>query len=134
MNRIILTFDGYWAEANKNDIPKKSGIYCVYACRYYCGEWYLDRLLYIGESINVNARLQHHEKLSKWHSALKSGEEIRYSFAPVNSDDRERAEAALIYQHKPPKNEQSTSGFDYSETEIQILGETGLLVSRFVVP
>lgn len=29
-----LTFDGYWLEANKGSIPKKSGVYCVYECTY----------------------------------------------------------------------------------------------------
>ena len=34
MKKINLDFDGYWREINKNSIPSKSGVYCVYSCVY----------------------------------------------------------------------------------------------------
>lgn len=31
---INLNFDGYWREIYQSEIPKKSGIYAVYICKY----------------------------------------------------------------------------------------------------
>ena len=35
MKKITLDFDGYWREANKDSIPRQSGIYCVYTVDLY---------------------------------------------------------------------------------------------------
>lgn len=52
MKKINLDFDGYWREINKNSIPSKSGVYCVYSCVYNSSNKTvsLKKLLYIGES------------------------------------------------------------------------------------
>lgn len=63
-----IEFDGYWREPNKGSIPAKSGIYCVYSCLYDASAKTVDlkKLIYIGESDNVNERVANHEKLADW--------------------------------------------------------------------
>lgn len=39
MKTITLNFRGYWIEATKGSIPKKSGVYCVYAGTYKGKRW-----------------------------------------------------------------------------------------------
>ena len=51
MKKITLDFDGYWKEANKDSIPRQSGIYCVYTCTYNATEHTVSikKMLYIGD-------------------------------------------------------------------------------------
>lgn len=60
MKKITLDFDGYWREANKDSIPRQSGIYCVYTCTYNATEHTVSikKMLYIGESTNVHDRTE----------------------------------------------------------------------------
>lgn len=135
MKTISLNFDGYWSDDYKSSIPNSSGIYCVYSCFCNPSERTVDlhRVLYIGESENVQERLQNHEKFPKWCNYLKNGESICYSFAPINSNDRERAEAALIYKIKPPCNTEHSKQFAYLTTEMIVTGKNSLLPVRFIV-
>ena len=135
MVTISLNFDGYWREVNKKVIPSKSGIYCVYACTYNqdAKNVTIHKLLYIGESHNVNDRIDNHERLSDWKNALGKNQTLCYSFAPATNPDRERAEAALIYKHKPPMNDEYVKGFTYNDTSIILSGKTSKLVESFVI-
>ncbi len=135
MKIISLTFDGYWREVNKGSVSANSGIYGVYACTYNQNEKTvsLRELMYIGESENVRDRLAEHERLPNWKKRLKSGETLCYSFAPVGSDDRNRAEAAVIYHHKPPCNEEYKYSFPFPDTTINTSGKNCFLDSSFTV-
>ncbi|MBE6673602.1 MAG: GIY-YIG nuclease family protein [Ruminococcaceae bacterium] len=135
MVTISLNFDGYWREANKKGIPDKSGIYCVYTCTYNhdTKKVTIHKLLYIGESNNVNDRINNHERLSDWKNALEKNQTLCYSFAPAINPDRERAEAALIYKHKPPMNDEYVNSFTYNDTSIILSGNTSKLVESFVI-
>lgn len=135
MKQISLEFNGYWREVNKSGVPAQSGVYCVYACTYNQTEGTVSirELMYIGESENVQKRLSNHEKLSKWESRLRSGETLCYSFAGVGNVDRVRAEAALIYHHRPPCNTEYVNYFPYPETTIRTSGRNYLLKSEFTV-
>lgn len=68
MKKINLDFDGYWREINKNSIPSKSGVYCVYSCVYNSSNKTVSikKLLYIGESENVHDRIANHDRLEDW--------------------------------------------------------------------
>ena len=103
MKKITLDFDGYWREANKDSIPRQSGIYCVYTCTYNATEHTVSikKMLYIGESTNVH--------------------------------DRIRAEAALIFKHKPPMNEEYVNNFPYEDTQMSLSGKTKFLTTNFTV-
>lgn len=101
-----VAFEGYWPEPNKSGIPARSGIYCVYACTHdkQANTVSLRKLIYIGESDNVRARISNHEKQRDWEKYLKSGEQLCYNFGGVAAAARVRCEAAMIFKHKPPEN------------------------------
>lgn len=135
MKTISLSFKGYWREVNKGKVPDQAGVYCVYACTYNTSNATvsLRKILYIGESENVRDRISNHDRLSDWKNLLNSGETLCYSFASVDSADRVRAEAALIYQHKPPCNTEYVNSFPFNNTTIKTSGQNALLNSEFTV-
>ena len=132
---ISLNFDGYWREVNKGGIPAKSGVYLVYVCRYNEPEKTvtLDKLTYIGEAEDVRYRITNHEKWPEWRRYVSKGSEICFSFAGVTNPDRERAEAALIYYHKPPCNDEYIDAFPFEDTTIESTGRCALLSSPATV-
>jgi hypothetical protein len=68
-----------------------SGVYVVYAGRQTSKEHCaLRKLLYIGESGDIETRLgNEHEKYEDWKSLLKNGEILYFSFAKVDLSCRE---------------------------------------------
>ena len=136
MKTIALDFRGYWREVNKEFVPSESGIYTVYACTYNQQEKTVSirKLLYIGESEDVCERLQNHERLIDWKRFLRPNETLCYSVATIGAADRVRAEAALIYHHKPPCNTEYIHSFPYERTRITTSGRNALLSSDFTEP
>lgn len=137
---INLDFDGYWREVNKSGIPKNSGVYAVYVCRYNKpekegekGSVTLERLIYFGEAENVNERISDHEKWPEWRKEVPRGSEICFSFAGVTSPDRERAECALIFHHKPKCNDECKYSFPHEETTVVSKGRSALIDSPITV-
>ena len=109
MKQVTLNFVGYWREGNEGYIPQEAGIYCVYSCTRKVRDkksfLRIKRLLYIGESQNVNERIANHEHYLDWEEKLNDGEILCFSFAEVeNESDRKAAEAGLIYTEKPAVN------------------------------
>ena len=132
----VLDFDGYWREPNISGLPDKSGIYGVYAATYDSSAKTvsLNRLVYIGESGDVRDRVQNHEKWPKWRRELKTGEILCFNMAPISpQEDRERAEAAMIFKHKPPCNEEYVNEFPFDQTTITTQGKNALMYSQFTV-
>ncbi len=131
----ILNFKGYWPEPNIAGLPAESGIYCVYACTNHPNEVRIRKLLYIGESDNICERVKGHERWDDWRSELQLGEVLCFNAALISpKSDRERAEAAMIYEHKPPCNVEYVNHFPFDTTSIQTTGKTCLLKARFTVP
>ena len=130
-----LNFEGYWRYVNRGSVPDKSGVYCVYATTYNSNNntVTLNRLLYIGESENIRERLSNHEKLKDWERLLKPGEIISFSTVKVDPYYRERVEAAMIFEHKPPVNTEYVYNFPFDETTISTKGDNALLKEHFVV-
>jgi len=130
-----LAFDGYWREPNISGIPDKSGVYCVYACTHNVTENTVSirLLIYIGEAENANERIATHEKGPDWREHPRQGEELCFSFAPFGNLDRQRVEAALIFHHKPPENEEYRDSFSYDQTTISTSGRNALLSPMFTV-
>lgn len=91
-----IEFDGYWREPNKGSVPAKSGIYCVYSCVYDAqGKTVsLKKLIYIGESENVNERLANHEKLPDWQRHVKTGEVLAIA--------SEQSLPPIVFAVRPP--------------------------------
>jgi hypothetical protein len=133
-----LKFQGYWRRVNVSSIPDESGIYCVYECKYNPVKKTvtLINLLYIEQSENVKTRIQNHEKLNDIEMYIKKGDsnnELCFSFASVETANRDRVEAAMIYKHKPPFNDYYTDKFDFDKTTIISTGTVALLDTDFIV-
>jgi excinuclease UvrABC nuclease subunit len=135
MKVISIDFQGYWTEDISSGIPSRSGVYCVYECTNNSQEntVAIHRLIYIGESENVNSRIANHEKKPRWQRYVSQGNELCYSMGPVSSTDRVRAEAALIFKHKPPVNTECLNNFPYEDTNIVLTGKTAMLTNNFTV-
>ena len=129
-----LEFDGYWPKPNISGIPAQSGIYCVYACKYDTNNRTvsLKRLIYIGESNNVQERISGHEKWSAWQCYLAAGEQLCFNFAPI-SYSRVRVEAACIYKHNPPENTEYVDTFPFDRATVTTSGCKKFLKSQFTV-
>ena len=109
-----LNFDGYWREPNIGGLPAKPGVYCVYACTYdtEAKTVALLKLLYIGKADDVHDRVANHEKWADWRAKLQTGQQICFTAAVISGqDDRQRAEAAEIFKHKPPCNTEYVEQF-----------------------
>lgn len=134
MTTYDLTFDGYWRDEKRGGIPAQSGVYCVYACVHNRTEdtVSLKKLIYIGESADVRGRVANHEKRPAWLRHLSAGQELAFTFAPIGSG-RNRAEAAMIYKHKPPVNTEYVNEFPFDTTTITTGGRNALLQPRFTV-
>jgi hypothetical protein len=125
-----LNFDGYWREPNVGGMPSVSGIYGVYACTYnsYGQTVSLERLLYIGEAANVHDRIADHEKWVEWRRQLRSGQVLCLNAALISGQsDRCRAEAAMIFAHKPPCNTECRDSFPFDATGISTTGCNALM-------
>jgi len=135
MKIIELEFKGYRREVNKSGLPHRSGIYCVYSCVYNKSEQTVSikELIYIGESHDMNERIATHDRLDDWKQQLNRGEVLCYSYAAVTKPNRERAEAALIYKHKPPLNENYVRSFPFEDTMVRLSGKMARLCGEFVV-
>lgn len=129
------SFNGYWREPNKSGIPSSSGVYCVYECTHNVAEnnVSIHKLIYIGESANVNQRIANHEKLPEWQKHVRTGNQLCYNFTAVDSNSRNRVEAAFIHHHKPPVNTEYVNDFPFDKTIIRTSEKNILLKEYFVV-
>lgn len=133
-HKYNLVFEGYWLEGDENSLPVKSGVYCVYTC--FCntnGTVRLNRLLYVGKATNLRARHENHEKKTFWKSFCAVGEHVCYSVAGVSEGSLPIVEAALIYKHQPPCNDQLRDSFPHEKTQVLTSGCSALLYRDFVV-
>ena len=128
-------FSGYWRERNKGGLPAASGIYCVYEGQYNpsSDQVTLLNLIYIGESGNVRERIEDHERTSDWRKHVRYGNELIFNSTLVQISDRQRVEAALIYEHKPPENIEYKNSFPYDTTTVYSSGCNALLKPNFTV-
>ena len=132
---ITIEFEGYWRDENKNSLPAKAGVYCVYECTHNVDKKTVDihKLIYIGESDDVKGRVAEHEKYEDWLKHVQEGNELCFSFGGVGATDRERAEAAMIFKHSPPENDEYVDSFPFDKTTMSLSGKTALLSTYFTV-
>lgn len=131
-----LNFSGYWLAQNIAWLPAQSGIYGVYAATYNSinNNVNLNRLIYIGEAENVNARIQGHEKWEQWRRQIRLNEVLCFNSALISpAADRKRSEAAMIYQHKPACNDEYVHNFPFEQTSITTRGSNALMHGYFTV-
>ena len=129
MRTYNIQFEGYWLEQNKNDVPAKSGVYLVYRGKYNQGNNSVDlfEIIYIGQSVNMRERIVNHDHIHTFVDALNFGETLCYSCAPVDENDLDVVENALIIAQKPRLNETRQCNLDYSEKRFQVSGRCALL-------
>jgi len=132
---ITIGFRGYWRDKNKSGLPAESGVYCVYECTYNVNEdtVSIHNLIYIGESKDVKSRVANHEQYKDWLKHVRSGNELCFSFGGVLATDRARAEAAMIFKHKPPENDEYVDSFPFDKTTMSLSGKTAKLNTYFIV-
>ena len=130
-----IKFDGYWRDQNKAGIPAHSGIYCVYECTHNVQEnkVSLSKLIYIGEAEDICVRVANHEKYDDWKRHVRAGNELCFSFGGVETTNRARCEAAMIFKYKPPENTEYTDSFPFDRTTINLSGDIALLTASFTV-
>ena len=133
-----LAFDGYFLKKDWSSLPAKSGIYCIYTCKYDKKTGEVDdlTLVYIGEADNIQTRIPEdpRERLDVWKAELAAGEVLCASYAKISpATDRERAEAALIFQHKPACNKKYKRSFPFPKTTIRAKGDHHGVATRFTV-
>jgi len=135
LKTLKVEFYGYWRERYIENIPNRSGIYCVYECTYdtFGDTISIRRLIYIGEAGKVKDRIINHEKRHEWKKYVNTGNELCFSFGYVESKNRSRAEAAFIYNHKPLINTDYVNEFPFLSTAVISKGRTAKLNTNFSV-
>jgi excinuclease UvrABC nuclease subunit len=130
---ISLDFDGVFMKPG--GLPAASGIYCVYACADKDENTVtIAKLVYIGESGNMRARVTNHPRSDDWKKHLAQGQVLCFTAASVTPEStRQRAEAALIFKHKPRVNAEYTKSFPFDTTTINASGKTVKLTTSFTV-
>jgi hypothetical protein len=130
-----LEFEGYWTEKTKGTIPSLGGIYCVYEGSYGPEKEgvAIRRLIYIGESNDVNQSVSYYKNWDRWRRHVGRGNDLCFSIAPLESTFRRRVKAALVFQHKPPLNQEFKESFPFDGTTISGRGKTALLNTHFTL-
>ncbi|MDR3576927.1 MAG: hypothetical protein P4L50_23925 [Anaerolineaceae bacterium] len=131
-----IIIEGYWREHNKAGIPSQPGIFCVYACISdpELQEVSTSKLIYVGAAENVKEIIASDESLRHWQSYLSAGEQLCFTFGPLESAFLERCAAAIVFVHKPPANSgASIEKFQYERTIITLSGHTPFLKNTFLV-
>ena len=143
---LQLEFQGHWTIGTIGLIPDASGVYCVYECRSSGGENpEMQRLLYIGEAENAREDVVRQDDLDLWRQSIADENQLCFTFAPVASDVRKRAYAALLFEFSPPLNKplihiqgigrpatDEVRFFPFDKTVLKISGMAMLLKSRVV--
>lgn len=132
---ISIEFDGYQSRSRVDRIPSVSGVYAVHRGVYRpeANTVQLTGLLYIGESGDIRERITHHDRWDDWEENLLAGESLWFSYGAIDNSRRNRAEAALIFHHKPPLNTSGANQFNYDRTTIVLSGRHNLLAPYFTV-
>lgn len=117
---INLDFDGYyWADSNQ--IPEKSGNYCIYSTKQNTdGGVEVDKLIYIGkagsgESSTLRSRIRNH-------AVTDYKGKYAYSFTILPAKHLDIVEAALVFQFNPKDNKNLTKVYEGSDVEVTIKG------------
>ena len=116
---------GYWIDVNRHCLPSCTGVYFVYACTFnpLPNTVTLRRLLYVGQAMDINARLSNHEKRAVWGRYLSPGETVCYSYVQVDGRSLDVVEAALVYKLQPPSNDQLKQAYLHDPVQLVITGQ-----------
>ena len=141
-----LEFDGYWKIGKAGGVAAYPGVYCLYV--WSPDRFFSSRLLYIGESENIEARGEDHVDPSNdmilkltYHAFMENREreqylakdrELYFSAAECRNERvRKRVEAAMINYHRPPANEEYVDDFPFEDTRVFVSGKRHRLDADF---
>ena len=129
-----LDFKGYWVDGKQSEMPRASGIYCVYACAIRPDlKLNLTRLLYVGKAENLGLEHACHERHEDWKRMLQAGESLCFSCAELPVQSLSVCHSALVFWHKPIGNQELKDGFHRSATHVQTNGANAFLTREFTV-
>ena len=142
MDKYALKFDGYWkvTDTRAGDYP---GVYCLYIGSPEIVD--ISRLLYIGESENIQYRIARHmqdddmiykltyDACNEYPISIPPKEDRYYFSAAKIANERDQVEAAMINYHKPPTNDTYVNDFPFPDTKVFLEGEIHGLSSEFIV-
>lgn len=131
--KLEVNMSGWISEFKKDMLPSRQGVYLVFggvACgtknkRGQC-EAHIKHLIYIGQSEDIQSRLESHEKNERFESALEGDETIFYYYIKVGEDVVDDCEGALIrhFRNTPIINKKCKQSFasDYDKVHVMISG------------
>ena len=133
---VQIALQGCWIDQNRYGIPALQGVYFVYACEYFHekNSVTLKRLLYVGQSENVNQRLLEHEGLLDWRTHLLEGEMLCFAVAQVEGSVLSDVEAAMIYVLKPSCNAELKNQYTHRPIRVKSSPTSFLLPSEVIAP
>jgi len=128
--KLELEMCGWLSEFDKDRLPPRQGVYLVFGGKM-CDtktadglrEAYIKHLIYIGQSDDIQHRLETHEKTERFEGELKPGETIFYHYIKVNEDAVDDCEGALIRHFKdmPIINQKCKQSFTSKYDNIHII-------------
>ena len=136
---ITLAFDGYWREPKMSSLPRKLASTAstrAPTTRTPSQAHGVDRQAGVHRRVRRHSRACDQPPASPtWKKQLAAGQVLCFSAAKVAVEaDRQQAEAALIFKHKPPANDEYTTAFTgFETTTINATGETAKLTTTFTV-
>ena len=137
---IEVNMSGWISEFKKDLLPSRQGVYLVFG-GVACGtknekgenEAYINHLIYIGQSEDIQSRLESHEKTERFESALKGDETIFYYYIKVGEDVVDDCEGALIrhFRNTPIINKKCKESFtsDYEKIHVVISGRVPAILN-----
>lgn len=138
--KLELTMRGWLSEFDKDKLPPRQGVYLVFGGKM-CDkkndnerrEANINHLIYIGQSDDIQHRLETHEKAERFDGELKTGEMIFYYYIKVNENAVDDCEGALIryFKDMPIINEKCKKSFtsEYDKIHIILSGRIPLLLN-----
>jgi len=138
MKSYNLDFEGYWQDKAKSSLPEVAGIYVVYKGTLTEKDTVsLDKIVYIGEAEDINARHndQEHEHYRDFVRECGGADHVWYSCAAVSGGEteRKRVEAALIFELQPKINTSDKDSFNYPTTVVNSTGRHEYIPDCIVV-
>ena len=125
---LILDFKGYWS-IDDTSSARFPGIYCIYAVPSAPAA----HLLYIGQARDIGDRVCYHERRLDWLAAARYSDVLFNACHIPDDHERHQAEAAMIYQHKPPCNTEFKAHFPYGLTTLRTSGQNANLAPGFMI-
>ncbi len=136
MKIFNLNIEGYWRLKNKKGIPPQPGVFFVYECSYNIdlATVTLLRIIYVGESTNVNRFVDSAEDIEQWLAFISEGHELCFSTAYLSDlTVRQQVMAAYMKKLQPHFNDNLRLPFNYEGFHVIASGKTSLLDTDFIV-